>query len=138
MVSVSVYFKSSSSLSQKNLNPPSPPLFTHLNAMSTRSPSHEFMQFIGLTKFITGGSRLALRGNLKEFSSVIKVMKSSKSAKLGAWNETENVRLIPGATSPVYSLGYLTRLIVKLSVPGGTNLIRLDSPATFVTLTSIS
>ena len=59
------------------------------------------MQFIGLTKLITGGSRLAFKGSLNEFSSVMKVMKSSKSAKLGALKVTENVKLMPGATSPV-------------------------------------
>jgi hypothetical protein len=84
MVSGSVYLESSSSFSQKNLNPPSPPLFTHLNAMSTLSPSHELRQSIGLVKVIYGGFLLAFIGILNEFSSVTKVTKSSKSAKLGA------------------------------------------------------
>ena len=82
--STSVYFKSSSSLSQKNLNPPSPPWLTHLKAISTLSPSHEFKQFIGFTREMIGGSLRALSGILKEFSSVMKVIESSKSAKLGA------------------------------------------------------
>ena len=69
---------------------------------------------------------------------MINVMKSSKSAKLGAVNVTEKVKLMPGATSPVTVLGYLIRLIVKLSVLGGIHLILLDSCAIFVTLTSIS
>ena len=56
---------------------------------------------MGLTRLIIGGSLRALRGSLNEFSSVMNVMKSSKSAKLGAWKVTPNVRLIPGATSPV-------------------------------------
>jgi hypothetical protein len=34
------------------LNPPSPPVLMHLNAISTLSPSHEFKQSIGLTKLI--------------------------------------------------------------------------------------
>jgi hypothetical protein len=76
---------------------------------------------------MTGGSRRALQGSLNEFSSVMKVMKSSKSAKLGAWNVTEKVRLMPGATSPVAVLGYLIFLIVKLSVLGGMHLILFDS-----------
>lgn len=106
--------------------------------MSTRSPSHEFMQSIGLTRLICGGSRRALNGSLKEFSSVTNVMTSSKSEKLGAWNVTANVRLIPGATSPVSPEGYLILLIVNISVAGGMNLIRLETLALFVTLTEIS
>lgn len=84
IVASSVYLLSSSSLSQKNLNPPSPPLLTHRNAMSTRSPSQLFRQFIGFTRFITGGSRLAVIGSLNAPSSVTNVITSSKSAKLGA------------------------------------------------------
>jgi hypothetical protein len=89
--------------------------------MSTRSPSHEFKQFIGLTRLITGGSRLALRGNLNEPSSVTNVIASSKSAKLGAWNTTAIVTDIPVAKSPEVSLGYLTRDTVNTSDEGGTN-----------------
>lgn len=84
IVSASVYLESSSSFSQKNLNPPSPPVFTHLNAISTLSPSHEFKQSIGFVRLIEGGSLLAFIGILNELSSVTKVTKSSKSAKLGA------------------------------------------------------
>jgi hypothetical protein len=101
IVSESVYLKSSSSLSQKNLNPPSPPVLTHLNAMSTRSPIQAWRQSSGFTKDITGGSRLALRGTLKEFSSVTTVKKSSKSPNDGALKEIETETDIPGATSPV-------------------------------------
>jgi hypothetical protein len=117
-VSGSVYFESSSSFSQKNLNPPSPPVFTHLNAISTLSPSHECKQSRGLTRLITGGSLLALNGTLKEFSSVTTVKKSSKSAKLGAQNEMVKVMLIPGAISPTYLLGYFTFFRVKFSLKG--------------------
>jgi len=106
--------------------------------MSTRSPSHEFRQSIGLTRLICGGSRRALKGSLKEFSSVMNVMISSKSEKLGAWNVTANVRLIPGATSPLSPEGYLILLIVNISVAGGMNLIRLETLALLVTLTEIS
>lgn len=116
MVSGSVYLESSSSLSQKNLNPPSPPVFTHLKAMSTLSPNHECKQSRGLTRLITGGSLLALSGILKEFSSVTTVRKSSKSAKLGAQNDIVKITLIPGAISPTYLLGYLTFLRVKFSL----------------------
>ena len=101
MVSASVYLESSSSFSQKNLKPPSPPVLTHLKAMSTRSPSQEFKQSIGLVKLIYGGSLLALIGILNELSSVTKVITSSKSAKLGAENTIDIMRLMPGAISPV-------------------------------------
>ena len=84
IVSASVYFESSSSFSQKNLKPPSPPELTHLNAISTLSPNQEFKQSIGFVRVIDGGSLLALIGILKELSSVTKVITSSKSAKLGA------------------------------------------------------
>jgi hypothetical protein len=116
IVSASVYLESSSSFSQKNLKPPSPPELTHLNAMSTLSPSHELRQSIGLVNVIYGGSLLALMGILKELSSVTKVIISSKSAKLGALKAMNIFKLIPGATSPVTSLGYLKDLIVKFSV----------------------
>jgi hypothetical protein len=52
--------------------------------MSTLSPSHELRQSIGFVKVIYGGFLLAFIGILNEFSSVTKVTKSSKSAKLGA------------------------------------------------------
>ena len=82
---------------------------------------------MGFTRLMTGGSRLALKGNLKEFSSVMKVRKSSKSAKLGAWKVTAKVKLIPGATSPVLPEGYLTLRTVNYSVAGGMNLILLET-----------
>lgn len=116
IVSGSTYLESSSSLSQKNLNPPSPPLLTHLKAMSTLSPSQECKQLRGFTRFMTGGSLLALRGTLNEFSSVTTVRTSSKSAKLGAVKDMNKITLIPGAISPITLLGYLTFLTVKLSL----------------------
>jgi len=39
---------------------------------------------MGLTRLISGGSRLAVKGILKAPSSVTKVTTSSKSEKLGA------------------------------------------------------
>ena len=136
--STSVYFKSSSSLSQKNLNPPSPPVLTHLKAMSTRSPSHELRQSIGLTKLMLGAYLRAFNGNLNEFSSVMNVTKSSKSAKLGAWNTTAKVSAMPGATSPLSSEGNLAFLKVNTSVAGGMNLMRLETLEVLVTFTAIS
>jgi hypothetical protein len=50
---------------------------------------------------------------LKELSSVTNVITSSKSAKLGAENTTNIDTLIPGAISPLISLGYLTFFTVK-------------------------
>lgn len=116
IVSGSVYLESSSSLSQKNLKPPSPPVLTHLKAISTLSPIQECKQSSGFTRLITGGSLLAFKGTLKEFSSVTTVTKSSKSAKLGAQNEMVIMTLIPGAISPIYLLGYLTFFRVKFSL----------------------
>jgi hypothetical protein len=107
IVSASVYLESSSSFSQKNLNPPSPPVLTHLNAMSTLSPSHELRQSIGLTRLICGGSLLAFIGILKLVSSVTKVIASSKSAKEGAEKAMLINSDIPAAMSPVSSDGYL-------------------------------
>jgi hypothetical protein len=101
IVSESVYLKSSSSLSQKNLKPPSPPVLTHLKAISTLSPIQECKQSSGLTRDITGGSLLALRGTLNEHSSVTTVKTSSKSPNDGALNEIYTITDIPGATSPV-------------------------------------
>lgn len=110
----------------------------HLKAMSTLSPSHEFKQSIGLTKLIYGGTLLALIGILKELSSVTKVITSSKSAKLGAENAINIVKLIPGAMSPVASLGYFTFLTVKLVDYGGMNFILFDTEAMLVTFKGIS
>lgn len=95
--------------------------------MSTLSPSQEFMQSIGFTKLIFGGSLLALIGILKEVSSVTKVIMSSKSAKLGAEKAMVIKRLMPGAISPILSFGYLKPLIVKFSDYGGMNLILLET-----------
>jgi hypothetical protein len=85
-----------------------------------------------------GGCLRAESGTLNEFSSVTKVTKSSKSAKLGAWKITAIVTDIPEATSPLVLSGYFTRSIVNTSVAGGINLMRLALAATFVTLTKIS
>lgn len=98
------------------MNPPSPPLLTHLNAMSTLSPNHDYKQSKGFTKLINGGSLLAVIGTLNEFSSVTKVMLSSKSAKLGAQKHIFTTNDIPGAISPFYFDGYLTFLTVKFSL----------------------
>jgi len=68
---------------------------------------------MGLVSVIYGGSLLAFIGILKELSSVTNVRTSSKSAKLGAEKATLMSRLIPGAISPVTSLGNLKLLIVK-------------------------
>jgi hypothetical protein len=101
------------------LNPPSPPVLTHLNAISTLSPIHECRQSLGLTRLITGGSLLAFIGILKEFSSVTIVRKSSKSAKLGAQKATESTTLIPGAISPIALLGNFIFFNVKFSLYKG-------------------
>ena len=116
MVSESVYLKSSSSLSQKNLKPPSPPVLTHLKAMSTLSPIQEFKQSRGFTREMTGGSLLALSGTLKEFSSVTTVRKSSKSPNEGALKDIDTVTDIPGATSPLCFYGYFTLFMEKFSL----------------------
>ncbi len=84
--------------------------------MSTLSPNHECKQFKGLTRDIRGGSLLALRGIVKEFSSVTNVRASSKSANDGALKDIERTRDIPGAMSPCTFEGYLTFLMVKLSL----------------------
>jgi hypothetical protein len=65
-------------------------------------------------------------------------MKSSKSAKLGAWKTTYKLRLNPGAISPVTLLGPLDDLIVKLSVVGGINFMRFETAATLVIFNYIS
>ena len=75
-----------------------------------------WLQFKGLTRLITGGSLLAFKGSLNELSSVTNTIVSSKSAKLGAQNETLIIKDIPGAISPITLLGYFTFLIVKLSL----------------------
>lgn len=62
MVSGSFYQLSSSSHSQKNLNPPSPPVFMHLNIMSALSPIQHALQSRGFTNLMIGGSLLALIG----------------------------------------------------------------------------
>jgi len=98
---------------------------------------------------MTGGSLLALRGILKEQSSVTNVMLSSKSAKLGAQKETLSIRLMPGAMSPLSLLGYLAFRIVKLSLfkcehsgnyylVGGMNFILREMPEKLVTFRGIS
>jgi len=138
MVSGSYCLESSSSFSQKNLNPPSPPLLTHLKAMSTLSPSQECRQSMGFTSEIKGGSLRALNGITNEFSSVMKVTRSSKSAKEGAEKDIEIKRDIPGAMSPWTFEGYFTDLIVKLSVVGGMNLILREILEALVTLRGIS
>ena len=81
-------------------------------------------------RVIDGGSLLALIGILNELSSVTKVIKSSKSAKLGALKAISMCKLIPGAMSPVTSLGNLNDLTVKFSVLGGMNLIRFATAET--------
>ena len=85
-----------------------------------------------------GAYLLAFSGILNEFFSVMKVMKSSKSAKLGAWKVTAKVRHIPGATSPLSLDGNFIFLTVNISEAGGMNLILLETLAVFVTLTEIS
>jgi len=106
--------------------------------MSTRSPIQEFRQSIGLTRLISGGVLLAEIGSLKEFSSVTKVMASSKSANEGAWKITAIVTDIPVATSPVVESGYFTLETVNTSEEGGINLMRFELGAMLVTLTRIS
>jgi hypothetical protein len=138
MVSGSFYLESSSSFSQKNLKPPSPPVLTQRKAMSTLSPSQEFKQFIGFVRLIDGGSLLAFIGILNELSSVTNVMMSSKSAKLGAEKAILMLRLIPGAISPVTLLGNLKYFIVKFSVVGGMNFMRFETPLTLVIFKGIS
>ena len=138
IVSESVYLKSSSSRSQKNLKPPSPPVLTHLKAMSTLSPIQECKQSKGFTREIMGGSLLALRGILKLESSVTTVRKSSKSPNEGALKLIETETDIPGATSPVSFYGYLMFSMEKLSVPGGRNLTLLQTSELLVIFKGIS
>jgi hypothetical protein len=93
---------------------------------------------MGLTKLMLGAYLRAFKGNLKEFSSVMNVTKSSKSAKLGAWKTTAKVSAIPGATSPLSPDGNLAFLRVNTSVAGGMNLMRLETLDVLVTFTEIS
>jgi hypothetical protein len=96
----------------------------HLKAISTLSPSHECKQFNGFTKEIKGGSLLALRGRLNEFSSVTIVRASSKSANEGAEKEIARVTDMPGAMSPCTLDGYLILRRVKLSLEGEEGRVR--------------
>ena len=86
--------------------------------MSTLSPNQECKQFNGFTKEISGGSLLALKGRLNEFSSVTIVRASSKSAKEGAEKDMARVTDMPGAMSPWTLDGYLILRRVKLSLEG--------------------
>ena len=86
--------------------------------MSTLSPNQECKQFSGFTNDIKGGSLLALKGRLNEFSSVTIVRASSKSAKEGAEKEMARVTDMPGAMSPCTLDGYLILRRVKLSLEG--------------------
>jgi hypothetical protein len=138
IVSESVCLKSSSSLSQKNLKPPSPPVLTHLKAISTLSPIQECRQSRGFTREMMGGSLLALRGILKLESSVTTVKTSSKSPKDGALKLIDTVTDIPGATSPVSFYGYFIFIIEKFSVAGGRNFTLLHTPELFVIFKGIS
>ena len=100
-------------------NRPAPPLFSHRNTVSSRSPSMQLRPSSVSGSDKSGGSRKARMGTVNFFCSVTTVSSSSKSASELGKKCTVTFALMPGAMAPLPG-GYSTVSMAKNRVDGGS------------------